>query len=413
MTAEIAIINKHAVAIAADSAITIGKKKVWKNTDKIFSLSPYNDIAIMIYGNSSFLGYPLETIISNFKSSIKNIEFNSVNDCVVSFKAHLEKYCSKDNENTQDFFIMCLDDCIRRISPKDKLKSKLQAKIILQDKLDAIYDSLEEFEDIYDSGNECADFDKDELKQYIKSEVGINISKAVSEKIIRTASKALSKKVDLFGTHTGLVFTGIGKNEDFPSIYSCKLDGHTLNRPRMWLMRTNKKESAISEPTTSIVTFAQSDVAKIFMEGISTEIKEYIFEQFEKHLEKISEKRITRTIPDPDEQLVEALLQYDENLKILNSIRKKVNSHIYKNQIEPVINVVENIPKEEMGMMAEALVEITSLRRKVDSHLETVGGPIDVLVISKLDGLIWLKKKQYINPDMNPDYIKRLKNLYG
>jgi hypothetical protein len=46
-----------------------------------------------------------------------------------------------------------------------------------------------------------------------------------------------------------------------------------------------------------------------------------------------------------------------------------------------------------MAAMAEALVELTALRRKVDSHLESVGGPTDVAVISKGDGFIWVKLK--------------------
>lgn len=43
--------------------------------------------------------------------------------------------------------------------------------------------------------------------------------------------------------------------------------------------------------------------------------------------------------------------------------------------------------------MAEALLSITSLKRKMSISLETVGGPIDVAVITKGDGFIWVKRK--------------------
>lgn len=57
--------------------------------------------------------------------------------------------------------------------------------------------------------------------------------------------------------------------------------------------------------------------------------------------------------------------------------------------------------------MAEALVNLTSLKRRVSMEEETVGGPIDVAVISKGDGLIWIKRKHYFDGTMNRDYLIR------
>ena len=38
---------------------------------------------------------------------------------------------------------------------------------------------------------------------------------------------------------------------------------------------------------------------------------------------------------------------------------------------------------------------------------ETVGEPIDVAVISKGDGFVWVNRKQYFNPEFNPRFIAR------
>jgi hypothetical protein len=75
--------------------------------------------------------------------------------------------------------------------------------------------------------------------------------------------------------------------------------------------------------------------------------------------------------------------------------------------VSPVLKVVQSLPKEEMAAMAEALVELTALRRKVDSPLETVGGPVDVAVISKGDGFVWIKRKHYFDSVQNPDFMLR------
>ena len=57
--------------------------------------------------------------------------------------------------------------------------------------------------------------------------------------------------------------------------------------------------------------------------------------------------------------------------------------------------------------MAEALINLTSLKRRVSPEEETVGGPTDVAVITKGDGMVWIKRKQYFPPELNHGYLAR------
>ena len=72
----------------------------------------------------------------------------------------------------------------------------------------------------------------------------------------------------------------------------------------------------------------------------------------------------------------------------------------------PIMQSVATLPIEELALLAESLINITSLRRKValDNNIGTVGGPIDVAIISKCDGFIWLKRKHYFDRAYNPQY---------
>lgn len=70
MTAEIIVMNKSAIAMAADSAVTVkmvinGKEreKIYNTSNKLFMLSKYNPIGILIYGNAEIMGTPWELII--------------------------------------------------------------------------------------------------------------------------------------------------------------------------------------------------------------------------------------------------------------------------------------------------------------------------------------------------------------
>ena len=71
------------------------------------------------------------------------------------------------------------------------------------------------------------------------------------------------------------------------------------------------------------------------------------------------------------------------------------------------MEVVQNLPKEELGGMAEAMVNLTSLKRRVSLDQETVGGPVDIAIISKGDGFVWIKRKNYFDTALNPSYINR------
>lgn len=64
--------------------------------------------------------------------------------------------------------------------------------------------------------------------------------------------------------------------------------------------------------------------------------------------------------------------------------------------------MVALLPKDELPNLAESLVALTSLKRHVSHDAETVGGPIDVALISKSDGLAWIKRKHYFKLEWNP-----------
>jgi len=55
--------------------------------------------------------------------------------------------------------------------------------------------------------------------------------------------------------------------------------------------------------------------------------------------------------------------------------------------------------------MAEALVNLTSFKRRFSFDAETVGGPVDVAVLCKGDGFVWIKRKHYFKPELNPHFL--------
>jgi hypothetical protein len=75
MTAEVAVMNKGAVALAADSKVTVGSgitEKTYETVNKIFTLSKVHPVGIMIFGNADFMGFPWETIIKLYRQQKRN-----------------------------------------------------------------------------------------------------------------------------------------------------------------------------------------------------------------------------------------------------------------------------------------------------------------------------------------------------
>lgn len=70
MTAEVALLNKTAVALAADSAMTVGGSGETYPTPKLFALTKHHPVGVMIYNNAEFMGIPWETLIKVYRRSL-------------------------------------------------------------------------------------------------------------------------------------------------------------------------------------------------------------------------------------------------------------------------------------------------------------------------------------------------------
>ena len=83
MTAVLGILNKQAVAIAADSAVTVGgpeNHKIFNRANKVFTLSKRHPVGIMLYNSASFMVTPWETIIKVYRSKLGDTSFATLKE---------------------------------------------------------------------------------------------------------------------------------------------------------------------------------------------------------------------------------------------------------------------------------------------------------------------------------------------
>ncbi|ANY25215.1 hypothetical protein [Gordonia terrae] len=70
MTAEAIVMNRSAVALAADSAVTISNRrtmKTYESANKLFELVKGSNIGVMVYSSATVDGTPWETVIKTYR----------------------------------------------------------------------------------------------------------------------------------------------------------------------------------------------------------------------------------------------------------------------------------------------------------------------------------------------------------
>jgi hypothetical protein len=73
MTAVIGILNKNAIALAADSAVTVSGsngRKIYNTANKIFTISKYHPVSIVVYNSANFITTPWEIIIKIYRNEL-------------------------------------------------------------------------------------------------------------------------------------------------------------------------------------------------------------------------------------------------------------------------------------------------------------------------------------------------------
>jgi hypothetical protein len=207
------------------------------------------------------------------------------------------------------------------------------------------------------------------------------------KKLLLLLRNEIQKRIGGTNIFTGIVITGFGEEEIFPSIYSCNIHGKLGNQ----LIITNEQKEQISNDNSArIIPFAQSEMVSSFMEGIDPEFEFEIKKQIGWLINNI-EGIIDKSYKDKLLVIQDNFFDYIGNFK-------------RENYIFPIMNIVDSLQKTELAEMAESLVNLTSFKKQVSRESETVGGPIDVAVITKGDGFVWIKRKHYFDIKYNKQF---------
>ncbi len=421
MTAEIAIMNKSGLALAADSKVTIGAGiKAFDTVTKIFSLSRIHPVALMVWGNPDFMEYPIEIICKEYRSRKRIANESTLLKWADDFVSFLINFSSHDDEfkhrNMRYVLTSWFEDVRQNsivLARRGGVPTTSSEFIpIIDGQMKAMFEIVTKAEDFIAEADVEAFIDK----------FWPTIAQVSNESVGHYGNEELSKTATLFAmavvlkkfwspASMGFVIAGYGEKDMFPGLVEFESDGligDALKIKREKLIQVSRNMRGLIQP------FAQSDMVHRFMDGADPEYASFADTLFRKSMvesclavldEFGDDRHKTETVRDVIRTAMSK--SADEALKIRGKFCRD-------NFSDPIINMVMMLPKDELPHLAESLVALTSLKRHVSHDAETVGGPIDVALLSKGDGLIWIKRKHYFSAELNPQFTaKYLRAIMG
>lgn len=422
MTAEVAVLNRIGVALAADSAVTLGggANKVYTSADKLFQLSHEAPVGIMVYGNANFVGMPWETIIKAYRGRLGLTRFDKIEDYAQNFISYLtnnpdlfpQSLQQRQVETLVGSLFYALREAIhQRLDEETRKKNGLDdADIpplvggVLDNRLAFIRTAplIDGFP--HDHGDKARqEFSPciDRIRQQVFGNLPMLPE---SSRVLEDIAIEMLTRVYFGPLQCGVVVAGFGEKEYVPSLVVYELEEATLGLPR----RRVQQRFTIHEPSDAcIIPFAQKDCVDLFLRGIDEGVAKFMQDTTERLVTGAIDLVLNKmaVVNQPVADQIRAAVQ-PEVTTLLASLAQEWSGRQQK-YWQPVLNIVAALPKDELAAMSEALVNLTKFRRRVTPERETVGGPIDVGVITKGDGFVWLRRKHYFDPALNPRVMAR------
>ena len=191
---------------------------------------------------------------------------------------------------------------------------------------------------------------------------------------------------------TGLVFAGFGADERYPSMVTYYVSGVIEGIAK----RAEISIDAIDNETRSkLRVFADSEVTHAFLRGIDFNLEQRLYTGFRMLLHGVVDEVIAAAPGASESQKgdLRRRFQGDFVRVIPRAFRAMIGEYQQHNFINPVLRVLEIAGRSELAETARSLVELNVFKKLIMAQKETVGGAIDVAVISRDGGFQWSSKQ--------------------
>ncbi|MCL4820996.1 MAG: hypothetical protein KJ067_17800 [Vicinamibacteria bacterium] len=428
MTAEVAVLNKYAVALAADSAVTVtgaARVKTYNSANKLFSLSAHEPVGVMVYNSAEVDCVPWETIIKEFRGKLTAARpqlseyFQELMSFIRGGAGGLMSpggsqvaAATTFREIVQLVASQASRDLESKVAGLDSISSAgvrtLQEELVgeVVVRLHAALAAQPFLPDFDENDARALQGEFEEKIRAAISRVPVvrDVLQSTGEQLLLEACSLALTKEWHSSLSAGVVVAGFGADEAFPSLAHGTVWGLARGKLRVLPRAT---VAITPEAPGAVEPFAQQDEVHTFMYGMGMKLLSQLGAMLEGLMTESLPKKLVEALPADQRSGVESIAQ-EMGRGAIAEVRQFLAERCGGGNARSIIDAVGVLPKEDLAMLAESLVNLTSLKRRVTLDVETVGGPIDVAVISRGDGFIWMRRKHYFQPALNPRYFARI-----
>jgi hypothetical protein len=414
MTSEVALLNKSAIALAADSATTVtywekdeAKTRYFKGANKVFNLSRSHPVGVMTFAAANLNGVPWEIIIKSYRSHLKDNSHDRLAEYATDFFNFITSSTTLFPTATQlTQFVALADRAGARVTlPLTNRKDYKSDSA--PNRATRIQTAISDREAALSGVDFIPGADQGDIDDAIKQHLNVvatefradayykhHVPDPDMERLAKIAIAGVFKE-DFPHSTTGLAFAGYGESEYFPRLEQYRCYGLIIGKSYF------KREQEITidhSNAADVVALAQANMINTFVLGASYRTMNKVHSIFVERLDEIEEKLKAGGLLDQQAN-IDSIKSEAEAAYTADVADYYVDEHR-----KPLNRVIANLPVNELAELAETLVYIESLKERVTTPEESVSGPIDVAVISKHDGFIWIKRKHYFKPELNHRY---------
>ena len=428
MTSEVVVMNRAGVALAADSAVTVeegGGTKVRESAVKLFMLSKYRPVGVMVYNNAELLGVPWETLIKLFRREVLGRRaFGTLAEYGEELIRFLDGNAQFFPDAVQNrYFLKALETECARIG-----------KLVENDFVDrGLYGTTSQFPEVVErviaerldlwSVQEEAEYFKEvraadvvgrisgEIHQVIRRAAarwGVG-SSGVVDNLYEIARHLVAKDYLPPDVFSGLVIAGFGEDEHFPGVLDLHIGGIYGGRLKV-RYDEDRLIRVTEENPSSLMAFAYTDMVEAFLDGISPIVRERV-EDATTYIREMPLRALDAVEGLSPEEKAKAAATVGEasRAKAAQFAEQLLQDADDRNQ--KIARAVETLTIGELAQVASTLVGLSSFEQQMSLDRQTVGGPVDVAVISKGDGFIWIKRKHYFPRELNEHFIRNYNDV--
>jgi hypothetical protein len=396
MTSQIVLMNGFGVALASDSAMTVGARtRTYETAEKIIPLPEPHRLAAMIAGNSRIGNLPYSLLLGEWTRQLGSKALRSVRSYHENFIDWLQsnsQLLAEDTEETQ--VLHFVENRLRQLSESFAARKSEDQTFEFQQLISEWTSEVRE----YGRLEGLSEADALNLMTKYSAKIDERI-----EYFLRDIEGYTEQRIALSGyfaafyssewmTNSTLVFAGYGEKDILPSFVRIDISGLAQGRVTHQITQTWEL-TANTNPLWGICLPAQSDA-----------IDQYLRGHDENFFGQIAETALT-SISELGNQIVEQLELDDE---LAHRVKDIISEHQSKldgmldearsrftedNYLTSLRQTMSSLAPADLVDVSRSLIELQALRQTTTGQLNTVGGPIDVAMISPLTGFEWIRHK--------------------